>query len=56
MDLRSERSVAMHWGMFRLAKETPVEPSVYLRKALMEAGLGSKAFVVMRFGETPRLE
>jgi len=42
MDLRSERSVAMHWGTFRLAEEPPGEPPVYLRKALMEAGLGAR--------------
>ncbi len=56
MELRSERSVAMHWGTFLLADEPPGEPPVYLRKALVEAGLGGESFVIMRFGETLRVK
>jgi N-acyl-phosphatidylethanolamine-hydrolysing phospholipase D len=55
LDLRSETSIAMHWGTFRLADEPIGEPPVYLRRALREAGVESERFVVMRFGETLRL-
>jgi len=55
MDLGSEKSIAMHWGTFRLADEPMGEPPVYLRKAMQEAGLEPDHFVLMRIGETLRV-
>jgi len=51
-DTFSERSVASHWGTFRMADEPPGEPPVYLRKSLKEAGIGEKEFILMNVGET----
>ncbi len=51
-DLRSEVSIAMHWGTFKLTDEPLAEPPIYLRKALREAGVPRNQFIVMRFGET----
>ncbi len=55
-ELRSETSIAMHWGTFRLADEPVGEPPVYLERALREAGVRDEEFRLMRFGETVRLQ
>ncbi len=53
-DVNAERSVAMHWGTFRLTDEPLAEPPVYLRQAVREAGLEQGAFLVPAFGESLR--
>lgn len=51
-DVRSARSIGMHWGTFRLTAEHPGEPPLYLAAAVKKAGLAPDDFTAMRFGET----
>lgn len=54
-DLRSQLSVAMHWGTFRLTTEPMDEPPRRLAVALAQAQISSELFWVMQHGETRRL-
>jgi N-acyl-phosphatidylethanolamine-hydrolysing phospholipase D len=51
-DVRSQESIGMHWGTFRLTDEPLGEPPLYLKQAMVQAGLPPKEFTVMRLGET----
>ena len=51
-DVNSQQSIASHWGTFKLSDVPIGEPSLYLEKALREAGLDKKKFLIMKFGET----
>jgi L-ascorbate metabolism protein UlaG (beta-lactamase superfamily) len=51
-DLRSEQSIAMHWGTFKQTDEPLGEPPLYLKKVLKEQGIDESKFIVMKFGET----
>jgi N-acyl-phosphatidylethanolamine-hydrolysing phospholipase D len=51
-DLQAEKSVAMHWGTFKLTDEPLNEPPVYLKKIMKDAGVSDDSFLVMNFGET----
>jgi N-acyl-phosphatidylethanolamine-hydrolysing phospholipase D len=51
-DIRSEHSIAGHWGTFKLADEPPGEPPVYLNMSLREAGIDQESFIIMKIGET----
>jgi L-ascorbate metabolism protein UlaG (beta-lactamase superfamily) len=51
-DTNSWQSIASHWGTFKLSDEPIGEPPRYLEKALREAGVDEKRFIIMRFGET----
>ncbi len=51
-DTNSQQSIASHWGTFKLSDEPVGEPPRYLEKALKDAGLDEKKFIIMRFGET----
>lgn len=56
IDLRSKRSVAMHWGTFILTDEPLDEPPVKLKTAMKETGLSDEEFLVLKHGETIVLE
>ena len=51
-DIISQQSIASHLGTFKLSDEPIGEPPRYLEKALKEAGLDEKKFIIMKFGET----
>ncbi|KAI8825665.1 beta-lactamase superfamily domain-containing protein [Fimicolochytrium jonesii] len=51
-DVKSKKSVGMHWGTFVLTDEPVNEPPVRLRKAAEGAGLGVGEFVTVDIGET----
>jgi N-acyl-phosphatidylethanolamine-hydrolysing phospholipase D len=51
-DLRSQQSIGMHWGTFKLTDEPLDEPPVYLARSLAEAGLPPETFLVLKIGET----
>ena len=51
-DTNSIQSIASHWGTFKLSDEPVGEPPRYLEKALKDAGMDEKQFIIMRFGET----
>ncbi len=54
-DVGARRSVAMHWGGFRLTAEPPDEPPLQLKRALQAQSLSDQDFSVLRHGETLRL-
>ena len=56
LDLRSRKSVAIHWGTFMLTDEPLEEPPKRLAKALADRGLLKKDFVVLQHGETMILD
>ncbi len=51
-ELKSRRSIAMHWGTFALADEPPAEPPQLLEIERKAAGLAEEDFMVLRIGET----
>jgi L-ascorbate metabolism protein UlaG (beta-lactamase superfamily) len=51
-DLRSKKSVAMHWGTFMLTDEPLDEPPVKLKAALLEQGVSEHTFLILKHGET----
>jgi N-acyl-phosphatidylethanolamine-hydrolysing phospholipase D len=52
LDVRSEFSIGMHWGTFRLADEPLAEPPIALRHALARRHVSANVFRTMRIGET----
>jgi L-ascorbate metabolism protein UlaG (beta-lactamase superfamily) len=52
LDLRSRKSVAIHWGTFILTDEPLDEPPKRLAAAKKEKGLSKEEFVVLKHGET----
>ena len=46
-DLGAKRSVAMHWGTFRLTDEGREQPIVDLDRARISSGLTSAEFTVL---------
>ena len=51
-DLRSKKSVAIHWGTFMLTDEPLDEPPVKLKAALLEQGVSEDMFLILKHGET----
>lgn len=51
-DVRSRRSIGMHWGTFVLTMEDPAEPPRRLAAAVRAAGLPADSFTIMQHGET----
>ena len=51
-DVRSRRSLAMHWGTFQLTDEARLEPVEALATALSTSGLDPGAFTAMDPGDT----
>ncbi len=51
-DVRSEKSMPIHWGTFQLTSEPFLEPPALLEVAMQEAKLPSKEFAVIKIGET----
>lgn len=55
-DVRSGKSVAIHWGTFILTDEPLDEPPKRLAKALERQGLAREDFVALKHGQTIRLK
>jgi len=55
-DVRSRKSVAMHWGTFVLTDEPLDEPPVRLAAALKDAAIAESDFLVLQHGETVLLD
>ncbi|KAM5173071.1 N-acyl-phosphatidylethanolamine-hydrolyzing phospholipase D [Mantella aurantiaca] len=51
-DVRSKKSVAIHWGTFALANEYYLDPPVKLREALERYGLRPEDFMVLNHGDS----
>jgi L-ascorbate metabolism protein UlaG (beta-lactamase superfamily) len=56
LDLHARHAVAMHWGTFPLTDEPLDEPPRLLAEALRAKGIPAERFLVMRHGETRRLD
>jgi N-acyl-phosphatidylethanolamine-hydrolysing phospholipase D len=54
-DVKSARSIGMHWGTFVLTLEDPAEPVRRLVAAVKAAGLNPDSFTAMKHGETRAL-
>lgn len=54
-DTKSEKSVAIHFGTFPMADDGMHEPVRDLEKALKEAGISNKDFMVMKEGEIRKI-
>jgi L-ascorbate metabolism protein UlaG (beta-lactamase superfamily) len=52
LDVRSKKSIAIHWGTFILSDESLDEPPKRLEKAKKDKGLSQEEFIVLRHGET----
>ena len=51
-ELKSRRSIAMHWGTFALGDDPLAEAPQLLREARSAAGLAEGDFSLLRPGET----
>ena len=52
LDVRSKKSVAIHWGTFILTDEPLDEPPKRLKTARQNKGLSENEFLVFKHGET----
>jgi L-ascorbate metabolism protein UlaG (beta-lactamase superfamily) len=52
LDIRSRKSVAIHWGTFILTDERLDEPPERLRQVMREKGIPEDEFLILRHGET----
>jgi len=52
VDLRSKRSIGIHWGTFILTDEPLDEPPERLEQAKAQRGLAADEFIVLKHGET----
>ncbi|MFS4457985.1 MBL fold metallo-hydrolase [Bdellovibrio sp. HCB2-146] len=50
-DLQAKKSVAIHWGTFRLSDEAMISPAEDLKKSLSEQRLSENDFILMKHGE-----
>lgn len=55
-DVRSRKSVAIHWGTFILTDEPLTEPPERLKKAMAQEGVPDSEFLILKHGETVILE
>jgi N-acyl-phosphatidylethanolamine-hydrolysing phospholipase D len=51
-DVRSQQSIGMHWGTFKLTEEALAEPPLFLQQVLQKKGIAPDKFLVLPFGET----
>ena len=51
-DVKSELSIGMHWGTFKLTDEPLNEPPALLERALKESSIPAEKFRTLKFGET----
>ncbi len=54
-DIRSRRSLGVHWGSFDMSDESLDDPPRELAAARREAGMDEAEFFVLRVGETRRI-
>jgi len=56
MDVKSKRSVGIHWGTFVLTTEPIEEPPKKIKQLLRQKGMNTKEFVVPRHGQIINLD
>jgi L-ascorbate metabolism protein UlaG (beta-lactamase superfamily) len=52
LNLRSQKSVAIHWGTFALTDEPLDEPPIRLKKAVKEKEMPPETFLILKHGES----
>jgi N-acyl-phosphatidylethanolamine-hydrolysing phospholipase D len=52
LDIRSRKSVAIHWGTFILTDEPLDEPPQRLKRALERKGVPRESFLILIHGQT----
>lgn len=50
--VRSRKSIGIHWGVWNLTSEPPSEPKLILEQEVKKAGLGPDEFTTCGIGET----
>ena len=56
MDIKSKKSMGIHWGTFVLTTEPVIDPPIRLKEALENFGLKEDEFITMAIGETKVLK
>lgn len=51
-EVRSRKTIGIHWGVWKLTFEPPSEPKVVLAEEAKKAGLANDEFVTAGIGET----
>lgn len=51
-EVKSKKSIGIHWGSFRLTPEDVNEPPKLLKEEAERIGLAEDEFIVMKIGET----
>ena len=55
LDLEAKKGVAMHWGTFILSQENVDEPVKEIKSNLRKFGIDETRFMILKHGETIRL-
>jgi L-ascorbate metabolism protein UlaG (beta-lactamase superfamily) len=55
-DLRSKKSIGIHYGTFQLTAEGPYEPTQLLKLEAAKAGVNPEDFVILEFGHPMKLK
>jgi N-acyl-phosphatidylethanolamine-hydrolysing phospholipase D len=56
MDVKSRKSIAVHWGTFALANEYYMEPKQKLSEAMEKFALDKSNFITLKHGELNDLD
>lgn len=55
-ELKSKKSIGIHWGTFKLTKEHVLEPPIKLKEAIDKHGLDENSFIVVKHGEMNKFD
>ena len=55
-DIKSRKSIAMHWGTFQLTDEPMDEPVSLLKSLVKKKEMSRSEFIVMQHGETQQIK
>ena len=55
-EIRSQKSIPIHWGTFQITQEPFLEPSELLADAMKKTGLADDEFRSMKIGETIQIK
>ena len=55
-EIRSQKSISIHWGTFQLTHEPFLEPPELLADAMKKTGIPIDEFKAMKIGETIQIK
>ena len=55
-DIKSRKSIAMHWGTFQLTDEPMDEPVSLLKSLVKKKEMSRSEFIAMQHGETQQIK